>query len=67
MMNTQKRSNRLFLAITTVLAVGVLTGCQYCEPLLLAALVIGAAYVGMEFSPFAEMRIAGTKHISQKP
>jgi hypothetical protein len=64
-MNTQKRKYNVLLAITGVLAVGVLTGCQYCEPLLLAALVIGAVYIVMEFSPFAEMRMTGTKHLNQ--
>jgi hypothetical protein len=53
-MNTQKRSNNIFLAITTVLAVGVLTGCQYCEPMLMATLVIALIKKSLTYSPFAE-------------
>ena len=64
-MNTQKRPNNLFLAITTVLAVGVLTGCQYCEPLLMATLVVGVIYKGLAYSPFAESTCADTKHVNQ--
>ena len=65
-MNTQKRSSKLFLAMATVLAVGVLTGCQYCEPLLMATLVIGIIYKGLTYSPFAESTSAGTKHLNHK-
>jgi hypothetical protein len=70
-MNTHNRTNNIFLAIAAVLAAGVLTGCQYCEPLLMATLVIGAvvfitADKGLAYSPFAESRSAGRKHLSQK-
>ena len=64
-MNTQKRSSNLFLAITTVLAVGVLTGCQYCEPLLMATLVIGLINNGLAYSPFARSVSAESKHFNQ--
>lgn len=60
-MNTQKRSNNIFLSTTVILAVGVLTGCQYCEPLLMATLVIGVIYKGLAYSPFAE-----SKNFNQK-
>ena len=64
-MNTQKRSSNLFLAITTVLAVGVLTGCQYCEPLLMATLVIGLINKGLAYSPFAGSMRAESEHFNQ--
>lgn len=60
-MKTNKRSNNIFLSITVVLAVGILTGCQYCEPLLMAALVSGTLYKGLTYSPFAD-----PKHFNQK-
>ena len=60
-MNTQNPTNNLFLAITTVLAAGVLTGCQYCEPLLMASLVIGVIYKGLAYSPFAESKLSNQK------
>lgn len=53
-MRKQKLSNKHFLAISVVLAAGVLTGCQYCEPLLMATLVIGAIYKGLSYTSFAE-------------
>ena len=53
---TQKRTNKHLLAISAVLAIGVLTGCQYCEPLLIATLVIGAIYKGLSYSSFDESR-----------
>lgn len=65
-MHTQKRSNNIFLSITVLLAVGVLTGCQYCEPLLMATLVIGLIHKGLAYSPFSESTCADTKHINQK-
>jgi len=65
-MNTQKRSNNIFLAITTVLAVGVLTGCQYCEPMLMATLVIALINKGLEYSPFAGSTGEGKTHTNQK-
>jgi hypothetical protein len=65
-MNTKKQATSTFLAITTVLAAGVLTGCKYCEPLLMAALVTGVIYKGLTYSPFAEATSAGTKHLNQK-
>ena len=64
-MNTQKRSNKNFLAITTILAVGVLTGCQYCEPLLMATLVIGLINKGLAYSPFAGSMRAVSKNFNQ--
>ena len=64
-MNTQKRSNNIFLAITTVLAVGVLTGCQYCEPMLMATLVIALINKGLAYSPFAGSMGAESKHLNQ--
>jgi hypothetical protein len=64
-MNTQKRPITTFLAITTVLAAGVLSGCQYCEPLLMASLVIGAICKGLAYSPLASSTSAETKHINQ--
>jgi len=60
-MNTKKRSNNIFLSLTTVLAVGILTGCQYCEPLLMAMLIIGVIYKSLTYSPFTE-----SKHFNQK-
>jgi hypothetical protein len=60
-MNTKKQSTNTFLAITTVLAAGVLTGCQYCEPLLMATLVTGVIYKGLAYSPFAKPTCADTK------
>lgn len=65
-MNTQKRSNNIFLSITALLAVGVLTGCQYCEPLLMATLVTGAIYKGVTYTPFTEPGWTGSKHCNQK-
>ncbi len=64
-MNTQKRSNNIFLAITTVLAVGVLTGCQYCEPMLMATLVIALINKGLAYSPFAGSTGEGKTHTNQ--
>jgi hypothetical protein len=63
-MYTQKSSNRAFLSIVTVLAVGVLSGCQYCEPLLMATLVIGAVYKGLSYSPFAQTELTDKKHFN---
>lgn len=60
-MNKKSQSANIFLAVTVVLAIGVLTGCQYCEPLLMAMLVIGVIYKGINYSPFA-----GTVHSNQK-
>jgi hypothetical protein len=60
-MKKQERSNKHFLAISAVLATGVLTGCQYCEPLLMATLVIGAIYKGLSYSSFAESRYFNQK------
>lgn len=65
-MNTTKQATSTFLVITTVLAVGLLNGCQYCEPLLMATLVIGVIYKGLAYSPFAESASAGTKHLNHK-
>ena len=65
-MNTNKQATSIFLAITAVLAVGVLTGCQYCEPLLMATLVIGVINKGLAYSPFEKSTSAGTKHLNQK-
>ena len=65
-MNTNNQSTSIFLALSTVLAAGVLTGCQYCEPLLMATLVIGAVYKGLDYSSFAKTKVAGTKRINQK-
>lgn len=59
-------TNKSFLAITTVLAAGVLSGCQYCEPLLMATLVIGIVYSGLACSPFAKSSTADIKHCNQK-
>lgn len=53
-MKKQERSNKHFLAISAVFATGVLTGCQYCEPLLMATLVIGAIYKGLSYSSSAK-------------
>ena len=64
-MNTKKRSNNIFLSITAVLAVGVLTGCQYCEPLLMAALVTGAIYKVVTYTPFTESGWTNSKHFDQ--
>lgn len=64
-MNTQERTGNIFLAITTVLAAGVLTGCQYCEALLIATLVIGAIYKTVRYTPFARSTRAGTVHTVQ--
>lgn len=33
-----------YLLLLTTLSVGVLSGCQYCEPLLFASLVGGAVF-----------------------
>jgi len=44
-MSKQIRTNNYFLSTTAVLAAGVLSGCQYCEPLLMAMLVIGALVI----------------------
>jgi len=60
-MNIQKRPNNIFLSTSVVLAIGVLTGCQYCEPLLIATLVIGVIYKSLAYSPSAE-----SKHFNQK-
>ena len=49
--NISSRSNNRFLSIAVLLAVGVLTGCQYCEPLLMVTLVIGAIYRGLAYTP----------------
>ena len=65
-MNTQKPTNRTFIAITSVLAVGVLTGCQYCELLLMATLVAGAIYKGVTYTPFTESAWTDSKYISRK-
>lgn len=65
-MSTQKQSPNIFLAIIAILAVGVLTGCQYCEPLLMAALVIGLIYKSIKYSPFEESTCADIKHVNQK-
>lgn len=53
-MNTQTQSDGIFLSITTLLAIGVLTGCQYCQPLLMAMIVIGTMVKGLAYSPFAK-------------
>lgn len=53
-MNTQKQSNNLFLMITMVLATGVLTGCQYCQPLLMAMVIIGVIYRGFAYTLFLQ-------------
>ena len=45
-------SNKVFLSTASLLAVGILSGCQYCEPLLLATLVTGAIYKGVTYLPF---------------
>ena len=60
-MKKQQRSYKHFLAISAVLAIGVLTGCQYCEPLLIATLVIGAIYKGLSYSSFDEPRYFNQK------
>ncbi len=65
-MNTQKYSSNIFLAIIAVFAVGVLTGCQYCQPLLMAALVIGLIYKGIKYSPLEASSCADIKHLKQK-
>jgi hypothetical protein len=64
-MNTKKTTNRTFIAITTMLAAGVLTGCQYCEPLLMATLVIVAIYKGLTYSPFAESTSTGKNTLTR--
>ena len=61
-MKKQKRSNNYFLAISAVLTIGVLTGCQYCEPLLIATLVISAIYKGLSYSSFDESRYFNQKY-----
>lgn len=39
-MNTRN----IYLLLLTALSAGVLSGCQYCEPLLFASLIGGAAF-----------------------
>ena len=55
-MNIHKSPDSIFLSITVVLAAGVLSGCQYCEPLLMASLVIGVVYKSLAYVPFAESK-----------
>ena len=62
---TTKKSDKVFLSTTVLLAVGVLTGCQYCEPLLMATLVIGLINKGLAYSPFAGSMGAESKHFNQ--
>ena len=65
-MNSRNKSGLNFLSIAAVLATGVLTGCQYCEPLLMATLVIGAIYKDLSYSPWAGSRLATSNRIASK-
>ena len=41
---TNNTSHNAYLLLLTTLSVGILTGCQYCEPLLFASLIAGAVF-----------------------
>ena len=43
-MKNMSTSTKAYLLINTILTIGVHGGCQYCLPLLIAALFAGAAY-----------------------
>ena len=45
-------STRLYLTTLLALAAGTLIGCQYCEPLLLASLMIAAFTKSLRFKDF---------------
>ena len=42
---TNNPNRNAYLLLLTTLSAGVLTGCQYCEPLLFACLIAGAAFM----------------------
>ena len=48
---TKNASDNAYLLLLTALTAGVLTGCQYCEPLLFASLIAGAVFKFLTAQP----------------